>query len=258
MKSPLPATPPAARPASMQDVARKIRGRTADLLAIAIIVGATLSFGSQIISWWRSGPPADAAGNPVLTPPGWDLDGQPVDLGFGDLPVTLTRQQIAGDHPAAVEALFEACREISMAATAPLGETPDAEQRLIERVASLTPRSELPGAWQVYVVDDAFPFVVGLKTLTVNSGTAKPPTTAPAAPTAEHSAPADSEQIPRRLVCYGLAMPAGEQAWTLFIARNSTHPTVTGATGFEIALPPGATQTLSLRDRRGSLLVGFS
>jgi hypothetical protein len=239
------AAAPAGKPVSMGDVAKKITSRTTDLLAMAIVLAASLTFGSQIIWWWQNdAPPPSPAGNPALAPPGWEDGQQSVDLEFGDLPLALTRQTVVGDQPAAIEALVGHCRSIVQAAAAPANDPDEAEIRLLERIADLTPIAQETGAWQVFVVDDRFPFVAAV-TLAVS----RRPT--------EKNAATDAD-LSRRLICYGLAMPAGEQLWTLLIVKGAPAGSNSSAGSPDIPLPPGAARTLSLRDSQGSVLLGFA
>jgi hypothetical protein len=238
------AVAPAGKPVSMGDVAKKIRSRTTDLLAMAIVLAASLTFGSKIAWWWQNdAPPPSPASNPALTLPGWEDGQQSVDLEFGDLPLALTRQNVVGDQPTAIKALVAHCRAIVEKSAAPTNDADEAEIRLLERIADLTPAAEEPGAWQVFVVDDRFPFVAAV-TLAVSRR--------PADKNGSKSAPAA-----RRLICYGLAMPAGEQFWTLLIVKGASGRTGS-QTNSDIPLPPGAARTLSLRDTKGSALSGFA
>src|SRR5262245_31208362 len=112
--------PPAGKPVSLGDVAKKISGRTTDFLAICIVLVASLTTGSQIVSWWQAAPPAVVpATDPALAAPGWEDDLQPVDLEFGDLPLALTRQIVIGDREAAVEALARHCQAAAERAIVP-------------------------------------------------------------------------------------------------------------------------------------------
>lgn len=240
---------PAGKPASMGDVAKKITSRTTDLLAICIVLGASLTFGTEIVSWWQAAPRPNPAANPALAAPGWDNSLQPVDLEFGDLPLALTRQSIVGELSAAIEALVRHCRSDVEHASAPPIPPDDVEIRLLNRIAELTPTVEEPGVWQVFIVDERFPLVVGVR----NS-----------APAADESASggghftASADSGGWRLVCYGLAMPAGEKSWTVFIVKGQPARQRSPASPGSIPLPPGAARTMSLRDERGSLLLGFS
>jgi hypothetical protein len=231
---------PDRKPASLGDLARKITSRTTDFLAICIVLAASLTFGSQIVSWWHTAPPsAFPTAEPALAPPGWDDNLQAVDLEFGNLPLALTRQVVTGDQGSAVAALVRHCRSAVEHAPLPARNADEAEIDLLNRIAGLTPTAEEAGVWQVFVVDERFPLVVGVKC------------GAPAA------GPVDDHQG-RRLVCYGLAMPIGERSWTLFIVKGSVAGSKSPARSADIPLPPGAARTLSLRDERGSVLMGFS
>src|SRR5262245_55510888 len=92
-------------PAGFGDIARRITSRTTDLIAIAIVVVASLTFGRQILQWWHAAPsePGSAGMAPAVQP-GWEDQRQPVSLEFGDLPLSMTRQTIVADaEPIIVE-----------------------------------------------------------------------------------------------------------------------------------------------------------
>ena len=135
-----PPSPPAGKPVSLGDVAKKITGRTTDFLAICIVLVTSLTLGNQIVSWWQTPPPpvVPTAG-PALAAPGWEDDLQPVDLEFGDMPIALTRQVVVGDRQAAVEALARHCQAVAEGAIVPDRQPDDAEARLLQRIAGLKP-----------------------------------------------------------------------------------------------------------------------
>ena len=48
-------------PVGLGDVARRMISRTTDLIAIGIVVVASLSLGRQVLVWWHTAPPTRAA-----------------------------------------------------------------------------------------------------------------------------------------------------------------------------------------------------
>src|SRR4029077_4955922 len=71
------------------------------------------------------------------------------------------------------------------------------------------------------------------------------------------SAPQTARSVVR-LVCWVMAMPVGERAWTLYLFREAATGTTSPAGPFDVPLPLGAPRNLSLRDEKGGALIGFS
>lgn len=237
-----------AKPSSLGDVARRITSRTTDLVAISIVLVASLTLGRQILHWWHAEPPATttAAVDAEFPGPAWDDELQPLSLEFGDLPLSLTRQVVLGDQEAAVEALVRHCQAAAEVAESPVREPDNAEQRLLEKVVGLTPvaqqgedpDAENAGDWHVYVVDERFTLVAAVRRF-----------------------PDELKKTARsivRLVCWGTAMPTGERAWTLYLFREAPVGSASPAGLPRVPLPPGAQRNLSVRDERGGALIGYS
>ena len=175
------------------------------------------------------------------------------------------------------------CERAAVAAHSPWRERDAAEDQLLARVAGLEPVAQEPGVWKVYVVDRRFPMVAGVRYFSLASSehnsSGQDRSDAPAGENAR--APSNvttpfakgSERATRgevqlangetasgvpRLVCWGMAMPAGKDAWNLFVfqAAVTKNPSAVGLP--DVPLPPASTRNLSLRDERGGLLVGFA
>jgi hypothetical protein len=214
-------------------------GRTTDLIAIGLVIAASLTFGRQILQWWHAAPPpAPATPAAPATGAPWENLLQPVSLEFGDLPLSMTRQTVIGDGGAAVEALVRHCERGAAAARSPWRDWDAAEQQLLARTEGLTPVAEEAGVWQVFVIDREFPMVAGVRRFV--------------------SSEKEAARGNPRLVCWGMAMPAGESAWNLFVFQGAVAGNVGHAVLPAVPLPRDANRNLSLRDERGSMLVGFS
>ena len=268
-----------AKPTSLGDVARRITSRTTDLLAVSVVLVASLTFGRQILQWWHASPPdAGVSGDALLPAPGWEDERQSLSLEFGDLPLALTRQVVMGDRAAAVAALVGHCRAGAIDAKCPVHEPDEAEQRLIEKVAGLKPvaeqageapavtpvagkNRETAGDWQVYVVDERFTLVVAVRRFP-DGGAGVPPSDEQAErlhhKSERGSGSNGTARKVQRLVCWGIAMPTGENAWTLYVFRQSPAGGTSASGQPTVPLPPGANRNLSLRDERGGLMLGFS
>jgi len=226
-------------PSGFGDIARRITSRTTDLIAIAIVVVASLTFGRQVLQWWRAAPPEP--GSPAVAPvaqPGWEDRLQPVSLEFGDLPLSMTRQTIVGSSDTAVEALARHCERSAVAARAPWHDWDEAERQLLARTEGLTPIAEETGVWRVFVIDRRFPMVAAVRRFV--------------------SGPKEAAFAGYRLVCWGMAMPAGKNAWNLFVFQGAIKGNAAPTGLPEVPLPADGRRNLSLRDERGGMLVGFS
>jgi len=228
------------------DVARRITSRTTDLIAIGIVLVATLTLGRQVLEWWHVAPPEPGALPTTArrTSP-WEDERQPIGLEFGDSPLSMTRQVVSGDRQTAIDALVAQCRQTTVAANHPWRERDEAEARLLAKTAELEPIAEVPGVWQVFAIEAHFPMVAGVRALPSDAG----------AGSIGHVA--DAASVGPRLICWGMAMPFGENTWNAYTFQGSTAAN-TSRTGLPtIPLPPGAHRSLSLRDERGGAIIGF-
>jgi hypothetical protein len=226
-------------PAGFGDIARKITSRTTDLIAIGIVVVASLTLGRQVLVWWHAEPLTRAAAEMASrTGPAWDNPSQPLSLEFADLPMAMTRQVVVGDRNAMVAALVEHCETAAKRGLKPWRERDAAEDRLLARIESLRPVAEEAGVWQVYVFDERLPMAAAVRRFAAASD--------------------DAASEGPRLVCWAMAMPAGNEAWNLYVFRGTANGRPASVDRADVPLPPGARRNLSLRDERGSSIVGFS
>src|ERR1700676_4097418 len=113
-------------PLNLADLARRMTSRTTDLIAIGLIVVASLTLGRQVRDWWRAPPPAvGATEEAVGAPPAWEDGRQPISLEFGDLPLAMTRQGVEGDGKSIIDALIRHCRQAAIATRRPWREPDD-------------------------------------------------------------------------------------------------------------------------------------
>ena len=221
------------RPAGFRDLARRMTSRTTDLIAIGIVLVASLTLGRQVHEWWHAAPPAAGVASPAGgRQPGWEDDLQPVALEFGDLPLAMTRQVVLGEREAAIAALVRHCAAAAKACLGPW-RAPDAtEEQLLAKTSGLTPADQEAEVWQVYTIDERFPLVAAVRRF------------------AASEAP--------RLVCWGLAMSAGNKAWNLYVFHGARAAQPASSGLHDVPLPPHARRNLSLRDERGGAFIGFS
>lgn len=224
-------------------LARRISSWTTNGLLSAAILVAGLAFGRQVLDWWASDetaaaqPPTQVAMTDGLGDPS-----RPHQLHFADAPWAMRRETVAGDRDAASESLQATCRELTVAADPPSDGPEASEARFLDSLGPEALLAEEPGRWQLYQVETAFPMVVGIRT--VSSGSAADP-------------PDQVAQPSRRVVTWSLAVPAADQAWTLYTfhpANAAAGPTADLA---EIPLPPDSRKTISIRVVAGGAVVAF-
>jgi hypothetical protein len=240
LAAPRPSSPAHPPRADFRALAKRIAGRTTDLIAIGVVLVGGLTLGRQVLEWWRADPPEMVAAMHAL--PGgtgpWGAANTPVRLEFGEYPLALWRETIAGDREAAMTALVAACRAAVQGGDHTSGISGTAAEELLSRTASLEPVVEEPGRWQVYRLEDRFPLVIGVRTV------------------ADESRAGDAGQS-RHLICWGLAAPIDQSAWTLYTFLPSSTGTGASNSIAEIPLPDGCRRILAIRGEAGVGLIGF-
>lgn len=239
--SPVVASAPTSAGSGFGAIARKISSRTTDLIAISVVLVASLVFGRQVTEWWHAEPPEPRLlSEPAQAAAGWGADGLPVFLEFGNSEMLLTRQTIGGDRDAAVRALDALCRRALEQSPLPSRAPDAAETKFLAKLADLKPVAEEPGEWQLFQISQAMPLAAGVRWIDRT------------ATNANNGSPG----AVRRLICFGLALPAGKHGWSLFGFKPSGAP-ARSAGPAPIPLPEGARQIMSVRDQRGGSLVAF-
>jgi hypothetical protein len=249
------------RPAGFGMLARRISAWTTRGLLSVIILVAGVGFGRQVLRWWAAGPD-ESAGKPLPLAEDNSL-GDPSRssvVQFGDQPWSIRRQPLSGNSAAACTALRVACRE-AVTRGDPVTDHPDqAESDLLARLGRQKPVEEEPGQWQLYECAEGFPMVIGTRPWPrsaagpvasggedVRAGESPPP-------------PAGTQlaETSRRVVIWGLAVPAGRDAWALYTFQP--QPTVGQRTDGlpDIPLPGGSKRLVSLRASGGARIVAFA
>src|SRR6516165_12131691 len=155
---------PGKTPVGFGEVARRMTSRTTDLIAIGIVVVASLTLGRQVLVWWHAAPPdGRAAAAATASKPVWDDPNQPMALEFGDFPLAMIRQIIVGDREAAMAAMVVRCAEAARQAGGPWREREEAEDQLLIRIQKLKPVAEEAGVWSVYVFDEHVPMAAAVR-----------------------------------------------------------------------------------------------
>ena len=225
-------TPPEKPPATFGSLAKKIRGRTSDLLAIAIVVIGGLTIGSQVSRWWDTpdddlrNPPGNTAkntGGPSVAFGETDS----VTLDFGRSPYSIIRSVTRGDRNKATRQLVDACRKVAKTAPFPSHPPSSAETKLLSRIKTEKPL--LKGAnWRLFRVEGPLTMVSVVRRQT-------------------RKQTKDANPV-NRVVCWGLVFPAGEERWVLYRFVSANGKAESGFSA-DIPLPSSATPILTVRGR---------
>jgi len=230
-------------PSGFALVAKRISSWTTNCVLSALILVAGVAFGRQVLDWWGT----DETGTPEPPPQLAMTDGlgdptRAHQLQFGDAPLAMGREMVEGDREEVAKALQASCREMTAAADPPNDVPGASEVRFLASLVGESPVAEEPGEWQVYQVEAGFPMVAGVRTVASGSGAVEPGQVA---------------QQARRVVTWGLAVPAADRAWALYTfhpANAATGPTADLA---EVPLPPDSRKTMSIRAVGGGAMVAF-
>ncbi len=238
---------PLASPArDFADLARRISSRTTDLLAVAILLVVTLSIAWRVTDWWRGEAAATTLSARNVTTGPWDAPGG-ADLEFDGQPWTLHREDVGGDRDSAARAVRDACRAMLSASPNPGAalELDETEHTLLERLAVFAPL-EQDGPTSLYEVGGTLPWFIGTRDAEGDAVTPAP------APAADGQAPTAAAPH-RRVICWGLALPQGEDRWTIYVIDR--HPSAGGpaAPGPELTLPQGLRAIVTMRDKAGGM-----
>ncbi|MFQ5730780.1 MAG: hypothetical protein ACE5KM_02375 [Planctomycetaceae bacterium] len=230
-------SPPAKPPPSFGGVAKRIRSRTTDLLAIAIIVIGGITVGTRVSGWFaedESQGPGPSAVNAVGGP-GVALGDEPLTLDFGGLPYRMHRSVVKGDRKAAIRQLLKKCRELGTASRRPTSPPSTAERKLLAKLVGHEAVQALPDGGRLYRFDGPVTMVSF---------------TRPDQPTESRDKCASES---RRVVCWGLAFPvlAGEKQWTLSLFTPAGQ-TPTADDLPEIPLPTNARAILTIRGNQSA------
>ena len=239
---PLLSSPPPspARPSLAQRLSR----RATDLIAIGIVAAGVLAVSGQLAQWWATDAdelldPARTAGEVVGAQRSWGAGETPVVVRLGKLPLSMQRQVVVGDEDRAAAVVLGNVRRklaaVSSSARASSSPPIDAatERELLATLKGLAPTEEQAGHWKLYRIDQPGSFVVGSLVLGVR---------------------VLADSATDEIVCWAMAVPNSDAAWTVFTFEKSAAP---GLTTSVIPLPPGAETVLALTDPSGGELTSF-
>jgi hypothetical protein len=165
-----------------------------------------------------------------------------VELALGDTPYELTRQAVNGDAEAAAEAMLALGRRTIGQAEAFDDELVEREQRFLGRLTDQPPADENSEArWRLHLAQEGLPLIVGTRRL----------------PKGAAVIDSQASPAPWRVVLWGLALPAGENGWTVYQFLASRSPKTVAAGIADVPLPPDSRRVLSIGGTSGDSVVAF-
>ena len=214
-------------------LAKRIASWTTKSLLSAMVLVAGLGVGRQVLKWWSDGSRESA---PLPTPFQQDDglgDASRVHiLQFGDQCWSIRRQTVVGRVADAAGALRAACRE-TIAGAQPAGSQPtEAERQFLAKLGRQRPVEEKPGEWQLFQWNEDVPMLVGVR---------------PWPPSSPVGAGTPLAEPGRRVVLWGLAIPAEPGNWTLMAFQPEAGTDSSRDVFPEIPLPPDAKRLISIR-----------
>jgi len=217
-------------------VALRISRLTINIFATAVVLILLLLLGQNLGDLWRSSTTNPAMGLPQTSTTVPHDGAATIEFGEGEL--VLMQSQVAGDAAAVVKELRRVCRAAAAGAESDPGDPPGiAELRLLRMLTPETPVEQLDPQTEVFLLSGAIPLAVVTKNgvLAADAG---------------GSAEGKVASLRRRVVVWGIAIPRGTNAWTVY----AFHPqkgaeNVAGS----IPLPPNTEPILSVRKQGESV-----
>lgn len=217
-------------------LARKLKRRTTDLLALAIIAIGLLAVGAKISRWWKQSPqdviPPQTISSKVAP---WGDAG--VSMEFGQLNHALFRQFISGDANAAREQL----EEISIGQLSKVSLAPNppslSEKKLLKELGNVPVSRTLPTGESLYRIGEDLPLVIVTR-LFPEPGK-------------------DQSLESHRVVCWARAFPQSENQWLVVLFHPIDGSAQPSPAESGIPLPPGSERIQSLSDASGQTWIAF-
>ncbi len=235
LPEPLPAD---SNPTGFKTLSEKLKRRTTDLVAVAILAVGCIAVGAKLGRWWKQSP-GDLAvpANSVPQFTRWGEAGNGVSFEFGDLNYAIHHRIISGDASSAAKQLERIA--IAQLANAAWPATPPApaERKLLAELQKVSASRTLSTGESLYRIGSDLPMLILTKPL-----------------------PADSlskQTADNRVVCWARAFPQAEDQWMVFLFSPVKGTHSVKAASQAIPLPPGCRRIQSLRDAGGQSCVGF-
>lgn len=246
------------QPLGLARLARRLRRRALDLVAMGVLTGFCLAFGETLTAWWSASAPSSGEVDTVAATRHAALDADDaITFEFGSMPVRVTRHDVDGNLEAVWDHLHALGREQLLAY--PQGDARSGhegenvaltsrEQRILEHLAELAPSSTIAGCGELFRLDGAVPTVVAVS-LPRESSTQSEPVAA-----ANHSTASVG-----RLAGWGMAVPSVEDGWTLYLFDPAGSSNARDSLSMEATswLPEGGQRILAVTEPNGARLEAF-
>ncbi|MDH3717994.1 MAG: hypothetical protein OES79_07715 [Planctomycetota bacterium] len=232
---------PASNTGGFRKVAARISSWTTNLLVSAVVVLIALLLGGRLLELWR--PTADVA--TTVVPSGaealsvFDDPHTPLQLDFGQAPLTVSRQMTRGGREQALQQLRQTCASQLAASVLPAADASRAEQRLLQLIRSRRPLLRPTEQTALYQLDPSFPVTIG----TISA-------TGPAAG-------AEDGKLVHRVVVWGLAVPRGDDDWSLYTFRERRDPPDGSAQESfrSVPVPPGVRHLMTIAAQQQTIVA---
>lgn len=238
-------------PRSLGALARRIATLSGNLLATAVIVILGLTFGRQVLTWWKGEPAVVSAPSSELDAP---MDGLadpslPHQLAFSDMSLTFNRSVFQGDESAALAHLRDECRRLALDFDDRAQSMIPVADDVVRRLAEYEPVEQGEG-WRIVQHGGPVITVVALRM----------------APITASSGAGGASQKAESVVSWGLGLRAPEteteeaassNRWTLFTCSGAGQR-VSSDLNLSSPIPPGSRRTLAMRVKGGGALIGFA
>jgi len=212
------------QPASLS---RIITRRALDLVAISLVLIVGLTAGREIISWWQA--ESHPASEVALSDPQIAWGDRPLDIQFGESN-SYARLPFRGPSADALAELIRQLKQRLAIANRIWPPITADEQAWVTSLSELTPREVTDSGGQIILVPAMFPTIAATVPVT------------------------EQGVSTTRLAGWGMALPVGEEAWTLLVF-NAEQGEPAGTSG--ITLPAGAVTLFGWSDPQGHAVKSF-
>jgi len=204
-------------PAGLADVARTLRRRAIDLLAIAVVLIGGLAVGRELVAWWHDDPafdstPASATIATAGTDAAWTA---PTRLVLGESGQVIERTELTGDREGMMAEMLDHAADLARGYHPQASPVDAAERRLLDRLLDGRPAILADDGIELYRLDGGLPMAVAV--------------TGP--------------ETGRRIAAWGLAVPLADDHWICWCTRRRPVSSVEESGGL---LPPGCRPLLTL------------
>ena len=227
------------KPTGFAAVAKKVSGRTTDLLAIAVIGCGIFAVNGRLSDWWNTPPDSVLAQSEIVpevvgSKVAWPEMDIPVAMNLGDFPVRVERLMIQGDLSKLEKIVFSRLESVLRAGRS--RSLPHSGESKVARAATkleglltkIDPVRQDADAWQIYRLDE--PGTPGFSSMFIGT---------------------QFQKGRPRIVTWAMAMPWRGDEWKVFFFQPAQGSKTS------VAIPSGAELTMSMQEPSGDELAAF-